>query len=100
MRKLAIAGPTERTKPLVAIAVLTHHRPERLARVLAQIAEARRTTLCDSFLMVWNNGDAPVPGQTHHFGHNVGQHISMNRMMQEAATNRADWFLRIDDDCV
>lgn len=100
MKPSVIPGPFRRAKPLVAIGVLTRNRPQMLARLLAQIADARRTSVCDSVLSVWNNGDAPVAGQTHGAGHNVGQHISMNRLMQEASDFNADWFLRIDEDCV
>lgn len=100
MKLSVIPGPRPRVKPLVVIAVLTKNRPGRLASVLAQITEARKTSVCDSRLFVWNNGDNPVSGQTHGVGHNVGQHISMNRMIQEASDLSADWFLRIDDDCV
>ena len=99
MKILDISGPTPHTKPLVVIAVLTRNRPERLAKCLDGIRRGMRTSLCDSLLWVWNNGDAPVAGQTHHLGHNVGQHIAINRMIQEAVTNRADWFVRVDDDC-
>ena len=100
MRLLDIPGPSKRVKPLVAIAVLTRNRPEMLAAVLRQIADARKTTQCVSYLMVWNNGEGAVPGQTHGVGHNVGQHVSMNRMIDEAMQAGADYFLRIDDDCV
>lgn len=100
MKLQAISGPSKRTKPLVAIAVLTRNRPEMLASVLKQIAEARKTTICNSVLMVWNNGEGCVPGQTHGVGHNVGQHVSMNRMIQAASDMGADWLLRVDDDCV
>ena len=95
-----IPAAPKRTKPLVHIAVLTRDRPEMLARLLRQIDEMRHTSICDSTLSVWNNGAEKVSGQTHGVGHNVGQHISINRMIQDASDARADYFLRIDDDCV
>jgi len=49
--------------------------------------------------MVWNNGDKPIPEQTHGRGHNVGQHYSMNRMIDEAVLVDADYFIRVDEDC-
>jgi len=49
--------------------------------------------------MVWNNGEGRVPEQTHGYGHNVGQHIAMNRMIDEAALIEADYFVRVDEDC-
>lgn len=94
-----ISGPPRRTKPLVAIAVLTRNRPERLAKCLDGIRRGMKTSACESILWVWNNGDAPIPDQTHHYGHNTGQHIAINRLIQQAATNCADWFVRVDDDC-
>jgi len=49
--------------------------------------------------MVWNNGTERIPEQTHGYGHNVGQHIAMNRMLDEAVEIDADYFVRVDEDC-
>jgi hypothetical protein len=49
--------------------------------------------------MVWNNGKTPIPEQTHGVGHNVGQHVAMNRMLDEMAEVDADYFVRVDEDC-
>lgn len=100
MRSLAIASRPAHTKPLITIGVLTLNRPEYLARCLDGLRDGMRTSLCESRLFVWNNGDAPIPDQTHGVGHNVGQHISMNRLIDEANELNADWFLRVDEDCV
>src|SRR3972149_4171013 len=92
-----IPAAPKRTKPLVHIAVLTRDRPEMLARLLRQIDEMRHTSICESTLSVWNNGAEKVSGQTHGVGHNVGQHISMTRMIQDAIAPRARFFHRIHD---
>lgn len=96
---LAIPGPKPRIKPLVVVAVLTRNRPERLAKCLAGVRRAMKTTLCDTILWVWNNGNESVEGQTHGVGHNVGQHVAINRLIELADTKKADWFIRVDDDC-
>jgi hypothetical protein len=49
--------------------------------------------------MVWNNGKEKIAEQTHGWGHNVGQHIAMNRMLDEAVRMDADYFVRVDEDC-
>jgi len=49
--------------------------------------------------MVWNNGTERIPEQTHGYGHNVGQHVAMNRMIDEAVLIEADYFVRVDEDC-
>lgn len=100
MPVLAIPGPAKRTKPLVVIGVLTRNRPRYLAECLRGIRDGMRTSVCDTRLMVWNNGAERIPEQTHGVGYNVGQHVSMNRMIDEASRLHADWFLRVDDDCV
>lgn len=93
-----IPGPKQRSKPRIAIAVLTRDRPEYLARTLAGIKAARHSTF-DMHLMVWNNGRESIPEQTHGIGHNVGQHYSMNRMIDEAILVDSDYFARVDEDC-
>ena len=99
MKLSAIPGPQRHTKPLVVIGVLTRNRPDILSRTLDGIRLGMRTTLCDSRLLVWNNGSAPIESQTHGVGHNVGQHISMNRLIDEACRLNADYFIRVDEDC-
>lgn len=96
----AIPASRERTRPLVAVGVLTRNRPGYLARCLEGLRIGLSTTVCDTHLMIWNNSDRAIPEQTHGVGHNVGQHISMNRLIHEASEMDADWFIRIDDDCV
>jgi hypothetical protein len=49
--------------------------------------------------MVWNNGKTHIPEQTHGVGHNVGQHVAMNRLLDEAVKVDADYFVRVDEDC-
>jgi hypothetical protein len=49
--------------------------------------------------MVWNNGADRIADQTHGVGHNVGQHVAMNRMLDEAVSIDADYFVRVDEDC-
>jgi len=49
--------------------------------------------------MVWNNGTEKIADQTHGWGHNVGQHVAMNRMIDEAVAIDADYFVRVDEDC-
>lgn len=100
MKPLVIPGPTRHTKPLVAIGVLTRNRPRYLAECLRGLRDGMRTTVCDAHLMVWNNGAERISEQTHGVGYNVGQHVSMNRLIQEASDIGADWFLRVDEDCV
>lgn len=100
MPVLTIPGPAKRTRPLVAIGVLTRNRPVYLAECLHGLRDGMRTSVCDTHLMVWNNGNEAIPDQTHGVGYNVGQHVSMNRLIQEAADINADWFLRVDEDCV
>lgn len=100
MPVLAIPGRKRRTKPLVAIGVLTRNRPAYLAECLKGLRAGMDTSVCDSHPMIWNNGADRIPDQTHGVGYNVGQHVSMNRLIQEAADMDADWFLRVDDDCV
>jgi len=41
-----------------------------------------------TYVRVWDNSE-----------HNYGQHIAMNRMLDEAVKFGADSFLRLDDDC-
>jgi hypothetical protein len=80
--------------------VLTRNRPSYLAECLRGLRAGMHTTSCESRLMIWNNGESRIPEQTHGVGYNVGQHVSMNRLIQEASDIGADWFLRVDDDCV
>ncbi|MHC4621612.1 MAG: hypothetical protein ACYTEQ_28045, partial [Planctomycetota bacterium] len=61
--------------------------------------ERERNPAFDIHLMVWNNGDERIKEQTHGVGHNVGQHVSMNRMLDEAVLVDADYFVRVDEDC-
>lgn len=100
MKIQAIKGPSPRTRPLVVIGMLTRNRPRYLKESLEGVRRGMKTSLCDSRLFIWNNGEKPIPEQTHGVGHNVGQHISMNRLIQEAVDLNADWFIRVDDDCV
>jgi hypothetical protein len=96
---IKVPGPRKNAKPLVAIAVLTRNRPDFLERTIMGLREAMKTSVCDSHLMVWNNGNEPIDWQTHGNGFNVGQHVAMNRMIDEATGKRADYFLRVDEDC-
>ena len=49
--------------------------------------------------MVWNNGTKHIDEQTHGVGYNVGQHVAMNRLLDEACRVNADYFVRVDEDC-
>src|SRR3990170_4446955 len=100
MKIQVIKGQSRRTKPLVVIGMLTRNRARYLMESLAGVKIGMATTVCDSRLFVWNNGNETIPEQTHGVGHNVGQHISMNRLIQEAVNLNADFFVRVDDDCV
>ncbi len=94
----SIPGNKKRDRPLVAVGVLTKNRPDYLKRTLAGINGARHKSF-DLHLMVWNNGSDRIPEQTHGVGHNVGQHVAMNRMIDEAVLINANYFVRVDEDC-
>jgi hypothetical protein len=94
----AIHGDKKRDRPLVAVGVLTRDRPDYLKRALRGIEAARHKSF-DTHLMVWNNGVVHIPSQTHGYGHNAGQHVAMNRLIDEAVLIDADYFVRVDEDC-
>src|SRR5690242_6119153 len=93
-----------RARPDVAIAVLTRgQRLDYLKTCLAGIL--RQTHVADVRVMVWSNGVAretvdwlrTKPVRLFDCPDNVGQHIAVNEMLDEAARMRASYFIRVDD---
>ena len=101
----------QRDKPLVAIAILSRGRLGYLKKCIEGIKRGK-TSLCNTYIMLWDNGSDPETQQwiyeqypqfinwLHLNDHNAGQHVAMNRMIDKASRIRADWFIRIDEDCV
>jgi hypothetical protein len=87
--------------PDVAIAIVTRgERHEYLARTLKGILVQRKSVKMD--VAVWFNSDSTVSVKAdwvHRAGHNMGQHIAMNAMLDRACNLNARYFLRVDDDC-
>lgn len=80
-----------------------HDKPVVFAVVLAMRDREKAKALYRSvdvpLKAIWWNGEGdPVGGFG--AGHNVGQHIAMNTMLTKAANLGADYFLRLDEDCV